>query len=278
MRGHWCRKGSKWEATEIGTSRSTFSARVTRSRTSTHRVGSSRTAWGVAWTHSPIPTAITRMPRRRSCARPATARHVGSSTRSATLPTIGSRLLASSWVPRRPWTSSRPGSGEPASCPIPGPGSGFGRGYGAWHAARRHSPTAGRSTSRLVGAAYLLVVALSGLAAFVFLAGLGLWAPQEHGLASDPLVALWFVVATMGWSLFALQDGVLTGLRQTVWVPIENTIFAVAKIVLLAAFALSLAEYGIFASWTIPAVLSIIPVNLLIFRRFIPRHQSLERP
>ena len=142
----------------------------------------------------------------------------------------------------------------------------------------RFIPTAGRSTSRLVGAAYLLVVVLSGFAAFVFLAGLGLWAPQEHGLASDPLVALWFVVATMGWSLFALQDGVLTGLRQTVWVPIENTIFAVAKIVLLAAFALSLAEYGIFASWTIPAVLSIIPVNLLIFRRFIPRHQSVERP
>src|SRR5207237_3552292 len=128
------------------------------------------------------------------------------------------------------------------------------------------------------GAAQPRAVVQSGCRAVGCLARRGPAAPQEHGLASEPLVAPWFVVATMGWSLLALQDGVLTGLRQTVWVPIENTIFAVAKIVLLAAFALSLAEYGIFASWTIPAVLSIIPVNLLIFRRFIPRHQSVERP
>ena len=66
----------------------------------------------------------------------------------------------------------------------------------------------------------------------------------------------------------------LTGLRQTIWVPISNTAFALAKIALLILLSTGVAGFGIFASWTIPAALLLIPVNVLIFLRFIPRHAA----
>jgi O-antigen/teichoic acid export membrane protein len=90
-------------------------------------------------------------------------------------------------------------------------------------------------------------------------------------LLDTPAAAAWFVAATMAWSLFALQDAALTGLRRTVWVPVENTIFAIVKIALLAALAGSLAGAGIYVSWTVPAALSIVPINFMIFRLFLAR-------
>jgi O-antigen/teichoic acid export membrane protein len=81
-----------------------------------------------------------------------------------------------------------------------------------------------------------------------------------------------FVLANVAWSIFALQDSALTGLRQAVWVPVENILFAVVKIVLLVALVISFQSYGIFASWNISVVASLLPVNLLIFRYLIPKH------
>jgi thymidylate kinase/O-antigen/teichoic acid export membrane protein len=134
----------------------------------------------------------------------------------------------------------------------------------------RFIPTAGPSTRRLIALAYLAAGGLSAVGALVFVVWFAGLAGVRQMLGVDPLLAGWFVLATVAWSLFTIQDGALTGLRRTVWVPIENSIFGVIKIVLLVAFAAELAGSGIFASWTIPAVLLVLPVNWLIFRRFVP--------
>ena len=101
--------------------------------------------------------------------------------------------------------------------------------------------------------------------------------PRWRFLASSPLFALWFVLATMAWCIFTLQDSVLAGMQQAIWVPIENTIFAVAKIALLLLFAWPAARYGIFASWTIPGAAVLLPISYLIFRRLLPRHAPVQR-
>ncbi len=64
----------------------------------------------------------------------------------------------------------------------------------------------------------------------------------------------------------------MTGMRQARWVPIENSLFAAAKLVLLVAVASVLPRSGIFLSWTVPVIISLIPVNALIFLRLIPGH------
>jgi O-antigen/teichoic acid export membrane protein/thymidylate kinase len=144
----------------------------------------------------------------------------------------------------------------------------------------RFVPTAGRTTSRLVIAAYGIAAIVSGTAGIVFVLGIGIWAPNVRPVVGNAVLSAWFVFAVMAWSLFALQDAVLTGLRRTVWVPIENTIYALGKILLLVAIARSAADVGLFVSWTIPAAIAILPVNWLIFRRFIGPHaeRSGDRP
>ena len=94
---------------------------------------------------------------------------------------------------------------------------------------------------------------MAALVGLLFVLGVRLWSPALVFLGASPLFALWFVLATMAWCIFTLQDNALAGMQQTVWVPIENTIFAMTKIALLLLFAWSAARYGIFASWTIPA-------------------------
>lgn len=76
------------------------------------------------------------------------------------------------------------------------------------------------------------------------------------------------------WGIFVLQDSTLTGLRQAYWVPIENAVFAVVKLLLLFVIAGAMPRYGIFTSWSIPLVLSLIPVNILIFGRLMPQHEA----
>jgi O-antigen/teichoic acid export membrane protein len=80
------------------------------------------------------------------------------------------------------------------------------------------------------------------------------------------------VVALIAVCVFSLQDSVLIGLRQAVWVPAKNILFSVAKIGLLVLLVSVFQHYGVLVSWVVPAVLSLLPVDWLIFRRLVPWH------
>lgn len=136
----------------------------------------------------------------------------------------------------------------------------------------RFVPLAGRRTPRLIGLAYLASAVAALVACWVFLTGLDVWSPTLSVLTQDPMLSAWFVLGTVAWCVFGLQDSALTGLRETVWVPVENALYALAKIALLVLFASGFSQYGIFGSWTVPVAVALAPVNWLIFRRFIPRH------
>jgi O-antigen/teichoic acid export membrane protein len=136
----------------------------------------------------------------------------------------------------------------------------------------RFVPLAGWATRRLISYTYLTSTLAAGIVAVVFLLGINFWSPSLNALVHNGWLGAAFVLGTMIWCVFALQDSALTALRQAVWVPVENALFAVVKIVLLVLFAATLTQYGIFASWTIPVLVSLLPVNFLIFRYFIPQH------
>lgn len=136
----------------------------------------------------------------------------------------------------------------------------------------RFLPRSGASATRLIKYAYLIGGVMAAVVGAAFLLGLDLWAPALGFLRSSPTIAIGFVLATIASCIFVQQDGVLIGLRQAHWVPVENVLFSMAKILLLLVMAKSFPESGIFASWAIPVLLSVLPVNLLIFRKLIPRH------
>ena len=142
------------------------------------------------------------------------------------------------------------------------------------NAMTRFIPVAGRSTRRLVRNALGVSFGLSILAGGVYVLGINVLSPAQSFLADSPPVALAFMAATAVWCMFTQQDFILAGLRHATWVTVKNALFGAAKIVLMAVFAAEFAQFGIFASWTLPTVAVVILVNWLIFRRLIPRHEA----
>jgi O-antigen/teichoic acid export membrane protein/aminoglycoside phosphotransferase (APT) family kinase protein len=141
----------------------------------------------------------------------------------------------------------------------------------------RFIPLTGRSTKRFVLFAYLASLLISAVISTIFIKNLGHWSPALDFLGNNRILTIWFVISTMSWCIFVLQDSVLTGLRQTSWVPVENTVFSLTKIVLLLMFAASIPAFGIYASWTFALIVAIIPTNYYIFRKLIPIHEKREK-
>ena len=136
----------------------------------------------------------------------------------------------------------------------------------------RYLPTAGRRTRALIVSVYAVTVALSLSVGATAALTTGRWSPRLRFLADDPAWCVAFTLATALWTLFSLQDGVLTGLRAAAWVPIENGLFALTKLVLLVTIASVLPVAGPFVAWNVPVALAVAAISVLIFRRLLPRH------
>ncbi|MFP3990282.1 lipopolysaccharide biosynthesis protein [Streptomyces sp. E11-3] len=135
----------------------------------------------------------------------------------------------------------------------------------------RFIPVAGRATGRFIFRTYAGSSLLVAVAAGIFLLTLDLWGPSYRFL-HGPLNGIGFILAVVAWSVLTLQDGVLTGLRNAIWVPVGNTVFSVVKLVLLIAFAAAIPTAGVFVSWVAAIGLSVLPLGWLVFRRLVPRH------
>lgn len=93
-------------------------------------------------------------------------------------------------------------------------------------------------------------------------------------LRHDGALAVAFVAGLVLWGVFVLQDSVLTATRHAHWVPVENTIFGVLKLVALPlAIALALG-HGVFLAWIVPMAILLVPVNIIIFRTAVARHRA----
>ncbi|MEJ7696266.1 MAG: hypothetical protein WKF78_06525 [Candidatus Limnocylindrales bacterium] len=140
----------------------------------------------------------------------------------------------------------------------------------------RFIPVAGVRSSRLALASYASSLAVAAVAAVVFLAGSSLWAQSGPipTVRDEPVLASMFVASTMIWTIFSLQDGLLVGLRATGWLTVENVIFGIAKLAVVALLAASAggAGYAITASWLVPMIVAVAVVNGLLFRRLLPAH------
>lgn len=136
----------------------------------------------------------------------------------------------------------------------------------------RFVPTIGGRAGRLILFAYATSVVASVIVAAGFLLVVGAFMPKLGVLTESAGVIAWFVVTVAIWSVFALQDSALSGLRQSIWVPVSKTIYQIVKIAMLVPLALvGLGWEAIALSWTAPVVVFVLAVNLLIFRRLLPK-------
>lgn len=130
-----------------------------------------------------------------------------------------------------------------------------------------------RDPARTLRTAYLA----SAGAALLLATAFAIVAPHLIGeldvLADQPLLAVAFVVATILWGVFGIQDSALAALRRAPWVPVENAVFGLLKLIALPLLLALGAGFGVFQSWVVPMALLIIPVNIFLFRSVIPRHR-----
>lgn len=137
----------------------------------------------------------------------------------------------------------------------------------------RYLPSAGRGAGRLVLLAYGLAATAATIIASGTVVFISYFVEELNFLRAQPLSGIAFVLATVAWTLFALQDSVLAGLRRAAVVPVENALFSATKLGLLALFAgSSLIGSGLYAAWILPLPLLLAGVNWLIFSRFLPHH------
>ena len=136
----------------------------------------------------------------------------------------------------------------------------------------RFAPTSGQGTLRLIVKAYLTSISIGAVIGAIFAFLIPHVEPQLDFLRTSPYIAAWFVFSIAMCTIFVLEDSALTGVRAAKAVPIENAAFALLKLVLLIPFALLLPSSGIYISWTVAIVIIIIPTNIYLFARAVPRH------
>lgn len=134
----------------------------------------------------------------------------------------------------------------------------------------------GSSAGRIVLISYVVATASGAVFALAFIFGSRWLVPELSNLFSAPWLAAGYAICIIVWTIFNLQDSVLSGLRQSVWVPVENGLFSIAKILFLIAFSGSrLESFGPFLAWMLPTVLLIPAVNMLVAFYFVPQMARL---
>ncbi|MBA3865302.1 MAG: oligosaccharide flippase family protein [Solirubrobacterales bacterium] len=143
----------------------------------------------------------------------------------------------------------------------------------------RYLPISGGATHKLVSRSYMLTGAISVVVGALVALTSEIWSPKLSFL-SEGTWLVGFTAAVFAFTIFTLQDSVLTGLRAAKWIPLENTLYSVAKILILFALAVPLPAAGLFVAWTAPLLPAVLIVNYLIFKRLIPKASktgSLDR-
>ena len=138
----------------------------------------------------------------------------------------------------------------------------------------RFVPTARGRTRQLVGCVYLLsgcAAVAVGIGAVVLVRRVS----PNTAFFADPSSQVAFVVGTIACTIFLIQEGVLTGLRRTALVPLENFVFVVVKLFLVFALAAVIPSHGIFFSWVAAQGAIVLAIAVFVFMWAIPRHQRL---
>jgi hypothetical protein len=140
----------------------------------------------------------------------------------------------------------------------------------------RFLPGLGTRTRRALIGAYTITGAMAIAAGATFVLLAPSLSKRMIFLEEEPALRYTFVIALLLWGIFALQDAALTATRRAPWVPVENGLFGVLKLMALPALAVLGIRHGVFAAWVLPMALLVLPVNVLLFRHAIPGHLASQ--
>jgi hypothetical protein len=134
----------------------------------------------------------------------------------------------------------------------------------------RFLPGAGPCQRSLLTLAYRVGIGVStALAVGVVIVGLGRGGSVIHG--GDLGLTLALAASMPLWAVFALQDSALMALRRSRWLPVENGLTAVMRLIALLIAGAIGATAGVLVAWTLPIIPAIAVVNVVLYRRLLHR-------
>ena len=138
----------------------------------------------------------------------------------------------------------------------------------------RFVPRAGAHAGRLIIGAFLVGAALGSLAAALFRAGLGLWAPDLGAILGPWPVALSFVLAGGGWTVFVLQGSALVAVGRAA-ATVATQGFNIGKQVLLVGLVALLPTTGIWFAWVAAMTATGLGMMWFLLRRALPEFTTV---
>lgn len=132
-------------------------------------------------------------------------------------------------------------------------------------------PAMGAGLSRLLTGCYALMTCASVVLTAGFIAfGLG-----RDFLTYQPMPIALFIVAVVAMAMSVVQDSALVALSKANWVPVKNSVLAVARLSLLPVMALSGGSEAILVAWSAPTIVAVVVVNILLYGRIVPSRAGL---
>ncbi|MGH3492921.1 MAG: phosphotransferase, partial [Sciscionella sp.] len=140
----------------------------------------------------------------------------------------------------------------------------------------RFVPVAAAGTRRFVLLSYLVGGGLAAAAGLTFAIGVRWWSPNLVSVLGGSRATILFALACGVWSVFVMQDSVLTAVGRAPVVTLENFLFSLLKLSLILLFTSILPITGIVVSWMVATAIVVVLTNLYLFARAVP--DQLRRP
>ena len=142
----------------------------------------------------------------------------------------------------------------------------------------RFVPVVGRGARTLVAACYATGIGAAVVIGTGFALGAGWWAPELQAAVGAGALVAYFALATPFWTVFNMQDYLLTGIKRATVVPFENLGFALLKIVLLVVGGLLGFSGAIAGSWALGTAVTVVAITIYLLRVLPPHQPKAERP
>lgn len=142
----------------------------------------------------------------------------------------------------------------------------------------RFVPLVGRGARSLVAACYATGIVAAIVIGSVFALGAGWWAAELRAAVGAGALLAYFALSTPFWTVFTMQDYLLTGLKRATVVPFENLAFALLKIGLLVVGGLFGLYGAIAGSWALGTAVTVLAVTIYLLRVLPPHQPRPQRP
>lgn len=114
-----------------------------------------------------------------------------------------------------------------------------------------------KNANRIINSCMIIGIVISTIVSIIFILGIDIWAPQLKSILGDLGLIIIFIITAIMTTISSLMSGMFTAGKKSLFHMIRENVFGIIKIFLLILF-LSFGSIGIFISWSMGLIISII--------------------